>query len=59
MDFDFEKLGLKNNNKTTENEDLGKFLTVKELGFILIKDETQQNPRYRWHNSGISESILG
>ena len=35
MDFDFEKLGLKNNNKTTANEDLGKFLTVKELGFIL------------------------
>ena len=35
MDFDFEKLGLKNNNKTKANEDLGKFLTVKELGFIL------------------------
>ena len=35
MDFDFEKLDLKNNNKTTANEALGQFLTVKELGFIL------------------------
>ena len=39
MDFDFEKLGLKNNNKTTANEDIGKMLilTVKELGLTLKK----------------------
>ena len=44
MDFDFEKLGLKNNNKTTANEDLGKFLTVKELGFILKKMKHNKTP---------------